>query len=92
MNNVKPYVETAVERINKLSNDQKVVGVVGVASLIVLTSYLTTSSRKVLLGCTNGAKLPFTESHHTNFPIFCQNLAPLVTEKTIDGKKTYLRV
>ncbi|KAG2173266.1 hypothetical protein INT43_004640 [Umbelopsis isabellina] len=48
MNNVKPYVESAVERINKLSNEQKVAGVVGVASVIVLSSYFTTSSRKNL--------------------------------------------
>ncbi|KAG2173265.1 hypothetical protein INT43_004639 [Umbelopsis isabellina] len=59
MDKFKPFIEDSLERINRLSNQEKVAGVVGIASLIVLSSYLTKSSRK--------------------------NLAPLVTETTIDG-------
>ncbi|CAM0138573.1 unnamed protein product [Umbelopsis sp. WA50703] len=46
MDKVKPYIEDAIERINKLSNEEKIAGVIGIASLVVLTSYLTKSSRK----------------------------------------------
>jgi hypothetical protein len=63
MDKVKPYIEDAIQRINKLSNEEKIAGVIGIASLVVLTSYLTKSSRKVQLGCTKGAKLLLTSNN-----------------------------
>jgi hypothetical protein len=48
MDKVKPFIEDSLERINRLSNEEKIAGAVGIASLIVLTGYLTKSSRKVL--------------------------------------------
>ena len=59
MEKFQPYISDALERFNKLSREDKFVGAVGLATLVVLSSYLSKSSKKVgkalSLWCSGGA-------------------------------------
>jgi hypothetical protein len=47
MEKVQPVISDALEHFNKFSREEKFAGALGLATLVILTSYLTKSSKKV---------------------------------------------